>query len=434
MLLLLKFLHPYLMFSNLAAWGLAQNLEGLGLFHSINDLPLQVGNDVIYPWNLSPTHGVNGLSGLMTILLLPIALLNIRAGFYLNRCMGWISLFLWILPGAFSLMGYVPDFTSFGPDVFRFGSGFTGSVSSAAANLLISMVSGWSIIMLFSALWKKNIFKNAYDHIWYVLGLTAALYYVTDSGLPSYKEDLSEAGERTTLIMQHYRNGEQNLEDLCKEPDVINQVPDLCSLEPEMRWSLQSSFASKDILRARIDLPDWVTRVAYDRGIGKQIETFNALACSAHVFRGNCEIVPIEMDLSGIDYKTPRAFLTPVYAQRLLRLHESMQKADSRIKDIEQGHNSRYFVFLMLAFVAGGKLANTSRSMVSHDTVRPRSWLLSGIRSIVHKTLLVIKFFTAELVLPLLQRLVQRVKWHTTRIKNKTPKSAEEHSASSGKG
>jgi len=434
MLLLLKFLHPYLMFSNLAAWGLAQNLEGLGLFHSINDLPLQVGNDVIYPWNLSPTHGVNGLSGLMTILLLPIALLNIRAGFYLNRSMGWISLFFWISPGTFSLMGYVPDFNSFGPDVFRFGSDFTGSVSSAAANLLISMVAGWSIIMLVSALWKKNTFKNAYDHIWYVLGLIAALYYVTDSGLPSYKEDLSEAGERTTLIMQHYRNGEQNLGYLCKEPDVINQVPDLCNLASEMRWSLQDSFALKDILRARIDLPDWVTRVAYDRGIGKQIETFNALACSAHAFRGNCEVVPIEMALNGVDYKTPGAFLAPVYAQRLLRLHESMQKADSRIKDIEQGHNTRYFVFLMLAFVAGGKLANTSRSMVGHDTVRPRSWLLSGIRFIIHNTLLVIKFLIAELVLPLLQRMVQRVKWHTARIKTRTPKSAVEHDASSGKG
>ena len=36
MLLLLKFLHPYLLFCNLAAWGLAQNLEGLGLFHYTN--------------------------------------------------------------------------------------------------------------------------------------------------------------------------------------------------------------------------------------------------------------------------------------------------------------------------------------------------------------------------------------------------------------
>ncbi|MFW8217387.1 hypothetical protein ACOIDV_30680, partial [Klebsiella pneumoniae] len=76
--------------------------------------------------------------------------------------------------------------------------------------------------MLFSALWKKNTFKNAYDHIWYILGLVAALYFVTDSGLPSYKKDLSEAGERTSLIMQHFRNGQQNLETMCENPDVKN--------------------------------------------------------------------------------------------------------------------------------------------------------------------------------------------------------------------
>lgn len=431
--LLLKFLHPYLMFSNLAAWGLAQNLEGLGLFHHINDLPLQVGSDVIYPWNLSPTHGVNGLAGLITLLLFPIALLNIPAGFYLNRCAGWISLALWILPGALSLMGYVLDLNSFGPDMFRFGSGFTGSTSSAAANLFISLVTGWSVIMLFSALWKKNTFKNAFDHIWYVLGLIAALYYVTDSGLPSYKEDLSEAAERTTLIMQHFRNGEQNLEELCKEPEVIHQIPDLCSLAPEMRWALQDSFASKNILRARIDLPDWVTRVADDRDISKQIEAFNTLACSPHTFRGNCQVVPIEMALDGEDYKTPKAFLPPAYAQRLLLLHKSMQKADARIQDIEQGHNTRYFVFIMLAFVAGGKLANASRSMVRHDTVRPKSWLFTCIRFIVHNTLLLIRLFTAQLVLPFLRCLVRSAKGLISRYRVRKAKSIAENEASSGR-
>ena len=116
MLLLLKFLHPYLLFCNLAAWGLAQNLEGLGLFHYINDFPMRVGNEVIYPLNFSPIHGVNGLSGVLILILLPIALLNIRAGFYLNKWAGWFSLCLWIIPGVMRMLGYVPDLRNFGPD------------------------------------------------------------------------------------------------------------------------------------------------------------------------------------------------------------------------------------------------------------------------------------------------------------------------------
>lgn len=418
MLLLLKFLHPYLLFCNLAAWGLAQNLEGLGLFHYINDLPMRVGNEVFYPWNIKPTHGVNGLSGVLTLMLIPIALLNIRAGFYLNKWAGWISLCLWVIPGGMSLLGYVPDFHNFGPDKFQFGANFTGSTSSAAANLIICLIAGWSFIMLFGALWKKNTFKNAYDHIWYVLGLIAALYFVVDSGLPSYKEDLSESGDRTTSIMQLYRNGEQNLEVLCKEPVVVNKAPDLCSLAPAMKWAFQNSLISKDILRARIDLPDWVSSVASEPTLKKQIDAFNVMACSQGQIRGNCQTVPIEMSLGMGDYKNPVAFLPPPYAQTLQLLHKSMQKADEHIQEIERGHNTRYFVFLLLAFVAGGKLANASRSMVKHDTVRPPLWLFMVIRFIVIKTLLLCRMLATGVIRPLFKLIslsVVRLKMRATR-------------------
>ena len=415
MLLLLKFLHPYLLFCNLAAWGLAQNLEGLGLFHYINDFPMRVGNDVIYPLNFSPIQGVKGLSGVLILILHPIALLNIRAGFYLNKWAGWFSLCLWIIPGVMSMLGYVPDLRNFGPDKFQFGANFTGSTTSAAANLIICLIAGWSVIMLLGALWKKNTFKNAYDHIWYVLGLIAALYFVVDSGLPSYKEDLSESGDRITSIMQFYRNGEKNLAALCKDPIVANRAPDLCSLAPAMKWAFQDNLILKDILRARIDLPDWVRSVASDSSLKKQIDVLNTMACSPSQIRGNCLTVPIEMSLDEDDFKNPVAFLPPPYAQALQRLHKAMQKADNHIQEIERGHNARYFVFLLLAFVAGGKLANASRSMVKHDKVRPRSWLFMIIRFTSIKALQICRMFATGVIRPLIQLISASALWRKMR-------------------
>lgn len=415
MLMLLKFLHPYLLFCNLAAWGLAQNLEGLGLFHYINDLPMRVGNEVFYPWNMKPTHGVNGLSGVLTLILVPISLLNIRAGFYLNKWTGWISLCLWVIPGGMSLLGYVPDLHNFGPDKFQFSANFTGSTPSAAANLIICLIAGWSIIMLLGALWKKNTFKNAYDHIWYVLGLIAALYFVVDSGLPSYKEDLSEAGERITSIMQLYRNGEQNLTTLCKDPIVVNQTPDLCSLIPAMEWGFQNNFVLKDILRARIDLPNWVSSVASNPSLKKQIDAFNTIACQPSQSRGKCQTVPIEISLGMNDYKNPVAFLPPTYAQALQRLHKSMQKSDDHIQEIERGHNARYFVFLLLAFVAGGKLANASRSMVKHDKVRPPSWLFMITRFMAIKILLICRMLAIGTIKSIIQFISLTAVWRKMR-------------------
>ncbi|PXW37867.1 hypothetical protein DFO54_1284 [Erwinia sp. AG740] len=375
--------------------------------------------------------GSNGLSGLLALILITISFLNIRAGFYLNKRVGWISLSLWILPGVLSLLGYIPNLQGFGPDKFRFDANFTGSTPSAAANLIICLVAGWSFIMLFSAFWKKNTFKNAYDHVWYVLGLVTALYFVVDSGLPSYKEELSEAGEHTTLILQLYREGAQNLEALCKSPELEIQAPDLCNMVPAMRWGFQDHLDSKDILRARIDLPDWVASLASNISLTAQISALNHWVCSPDRVGDNCQTIPIEVLLDGVDYKKPLIFLPQSYAKELQRLHKSMQKADERIQEIERGHNARYFVFLMLAFVAGGKLANASRSMVKHDTVCPPSWLFMIIRFAMRKMLLALRLFGTEIVFPFLRFLKQSCRRVAAWCKVRTVRQRAEDNAPS---
>ena len=299
-------------------------------------------------------------------------------------------------------MGYVPALHSFGPDKFQFGANFHRqySIGSSESGHLSDY---WLVSHdAFRCVMEENAFKNAYDHIWYVLGLIAALYFVVDNGLPSYKEDLSQSGVRTTSIMQLYRSGEHNLTALCKDPVIVNRAPDLCSLAPAMRWSYQDSLLSKDILRARIDLPDWVSSVASDSSLKKQIDVFNSITCSSSQFRASCQTVPIEMSLDEEDFRRPVAFLPPPYAQALQQLHKSMEKADQRIQEIERGHNARYFVFLLLAFVAEGKLTNASRSMVKHDNIRPPSWIFMIIRFFAVKALLMCRMLVKGITMLLI--------------------------------
>lgn len=400
-----------MMFCNLAAWGIAQNLEGLKLFQYINTQPMQFGNEVFYPLTFSPTRGVNGLSGLLTIFLIIISLLNIRAGFYLNRWIGGIILFLWIVPGILSLLGYVPDTRSYGPEVFRFGSSFTGSTYSAAANLLICVVAGWSVIMLIGSWWKKNTFKNAYDHIWYALGLIAALYFVVDSSLPSYKSDLSEADDRSTRIFQLYRTGEENLEALCTDLEAANLAPDLCSLAPTMKWGIKNHLDMDNFLRARIDLPEWVAEMGSDPVLMRQIKALNNWACQQGKSRKACQTVPFETAINSEDIKTHIIFPYPEYAAVLENLHKKMQKADTRIQEVEEGHNARYFVFLILAFIAGGKIANASRSLVKDDSVHPPSWLFTFLRFISVKIVLILKVLTTRGIIPLFRLICRGAVW-----------------------
>lgn len=390
-----NFFLPYLTLCYLASWGLAQNLEGLRLFTYLNTTPTEISDAIIYSQYLDPALGVVTLSFVLTGVLIVLFFLNIRACFYLNKWVGGISLILWLLPGVLSMFGYMPDIRGMGPDVFRFGVGFPGSMESAAANLLICLVSGWSFILLFSSFWKRNTFKNAYDHIWYTLGLVAALYFVVDAALPSYKEDLTNADNRMVHTLQLFRTAENRLEVLCALPEAEKLSPDLCALRPKLKWGVLSYLEMQSKVRAKISPPDWVPLLASDAELARQIGALNNWACAQGQQPTQCQKVPLDTALSIQDLDTPLAFPSPNYAEAIQKFHASMEKSDMRIHDIERGHNLRYFGFLIVAFLAGGKLANASRAMVKDDSVGPPSWVLAAIKYACKKTMALLKGLVA---------------------------------------
>ncbi len=389
--MLIQFFTPYITLCFLASWGLAQNLEGLGIFKYFNTRPMQVGDTIFYPMTLDPTIGVANLAIVLTCVLIVVFLLNIRACFYLNKWVGGTGLILWFLPGLLSMFGYMPDIHGMGPDVFRFNGGFPGSMEATAANLLIFLVSGWSLILLLSSFWKRNTFKNFYDHIWYTLGLIAALFFVVDAGLPSYKADLSDSDDRMVRTLQLFSTAEERLEILCALPKVVELSPSLCILAPELKWSVVNYLDLKGSLRAKIEPPNWTAKLASDPMLAHQIRELNNWACTQGQQLTQCQKIPINTALSIEDMDTPLAFPPPNYAEAIQHLYASMQKSAHRIHDIERGHNLRYFVFLILAFLAGGKLANASRAMVKEDSVRPPSWILAFIKYASKKTMRLFK-------------------------------------------
>ncbi|WP_439671123.1 hypothetical protein AEMCBJ_00135 [Cupriavidus necator] len=382
-----QFFLPYLTLCHLASWGLAQNLEGLRLFKYLNTSPMQVGDAIVYPMNLNPVVGVANLAVVLTGALVVVFLLNIRACFYLNKWVGGTGLILWLLPGLLSMFGYTPDIRGMGPDVFRFGEGFPGSMESAAANLLMCLVGGWSFILLISSRWKKNTFKNAYDHIWYTLGLIAALYFVVDAGLSSYKKDLADTDDRMVRTLQLFRTAEERLEVLCVLPETAALSPALCALAPELKGGVLSYLDMKDNLRAKVGPSGWAAKLASNPVLERQISALNNWACARDQLPAQCQKIPIDTALSSQDVDTPVAFPPPDYAAAIQQFHASMKKSDRRIHDIERGHNLRYFGFLIVAFLAGGKLANASRAMVNDDSVRPPSWILTAIKYACRKTM-----------------------------------------------
>jgi len=392
--MLLQFFQPYLTLCLLASWGLAQNLEGLGLFQYLNALPIQVSETTIYPLLLDASVGVAILTFILTVVLATVFILSIRACFYLNKRFGCIGLILWLLPGLLSMFGYIPDIHSVGPEMFLLGSGYLGNPASAAANMFICLIGGWSLILILSSYWGKDNFKNVYDHIWYLSGLSAVLYFVMDAALPVHQKSLTDADNRIVRTLQLFHTAKASLDVLCtlSEPEKL-LAPALCELTPDMFFYHLDDDMQENV-RAKIEPPEWIATLASDSELARQIEALNKWACVQGYQLEHCRRIPFGIALSTQDINASIVFPPPSYAKKVQQLHASMEEGDRRIHDIKQGYNRRYFIFLLFAILAGGKLANTSRALFKPNSGCTQSWVLISIKYTSRKILILLRRLT----------------------------------------
>jgi hypothetical protein len=373
---ILQFLIPYLQLCYLAAWGIAQNLEGLGLFTALNSQPIEIKGQLVFPLVLDASRGVMMISLLLTAFLIYVLLSSIRAGFYLGRKIGVAAIVVWLVPGLLSLMGVAFNLTQYGPPVFRFGLGFTGGAPSAGANLLLFLLAGWSTMMMLGARWKRDTFKNTYDHVWYALGLIAALYFVVDSGKPFYQEDLDDAHGRTEKLLAIYAASTSQLTQACEvDINVQSLARGLCARSKELAWRIKSDSELGRKVRPSIDLGDWGVRLLLTPSMSAEIDSLNAWACGQDRNR-YCQKFPVEVARDTKAYDIGHAFPPNAYLDSLKAYRTAILRAHEQVESTERGHNIRYFAFLVIAFLAGGKVANASRALRAPDLVRPHSWVM----------------------------------------------------------
>lgn len=372
---MLTFLTPYLQLCWLAAWGIAQNLEGLGLFAPLNSPPTSVAGHAFFPLVLSANRGVAIILILMTFLLALVIMTSIRAGFYLSRKTGTTIILLWALPGLAALLGLETNLHQYGPDIFRFNAGFTGGVGPAIANLFLFLTAGWSILMLIGTRWKRDVFKNLYDHIWYALGLLAAVYFVVDTSLTYYQKDLKDAQESTEELLHVYADSAKQLKSRCLSDEAVkSQAPHLCEEAANLLYEINTEITSYRQVRSSVPFGDW-QQVLEQPVIASEIARLNAWACP----QGSRETLCLKYPPSVIGdieaFTTGHAFPPNDYIDRLNKHRERIGRIEKQVANIEQGRNLRYFAFMLIAFLAGGKLANASRALRATDLVAPRSWM-----------------------------------------------------------
>jgi hypothetical protein len=385
MSLLIRFLAPYGDICLLSAWGVAQNLEGLGIFKYLNDPVEKIGGNSVMALNLDPAVGVSVVSVIMTLALIAVFYLNVRASFAVAKKVGFISIAVWISPGLLSIVGYSIDESWLAPDVFRSGSGFPGGARSAAVNLGMVLVLGWSVAILIGSRWNKNKLKNVYDHFWYPLGLVAVLYFVIDSGLSFYKADADNEIKQQIGILNLYKISANNIDRACSGNEYIStRAGRLCEFQRGLLDQVSMQLHKKPEIRGKMEIPDWIKILSdgKDAKLLMDIDMVNAWACD----RGNrsemCFQIPLDEVLDPKNPDKSYIFLPPVYAKFFQASSASLRKVEGRINDIEIGRNIRYFAFLAVGLLAGGKVANATRALLTKDVAKQKSWLILFLKAL----------------------------------------------------
>lgn len=386
------FLKPYFLFSYIAAYGISQNLEGIGHFGWLNNI-----YDPRFPLpllNLDPITGVKIIAGVIYLSLAPLAFILVRGGFILGRSSGIAMLAAVLLPGVLSLLGGSAPLDFFVPDEFHFGTGYIGGFWSNGANYIIAFMWGWATIMMAANIFKSQKFKHAYDHLWCLLTIVGCMYLVVDSQAKSHEEHKVETNAIIGKYLEFYRARYSALNTLCHtDPSIFANEKPICDTAKMISSSLPSEIErSEPELRRHGD--SWMEYLLSSA----DIERLNSYFCSNNKGVANCQETPIDLLIST--QELGEKILVPVsgHAERLKGLYGKLNTAVDKVMRYKEYTHFKYFLFCLICFISGGKAATSSISFIGESNMKSRSWTRKVAATTFFNLWFAIRLFARALV------------------------------------
>ncbi|CAH0167936.1 hypothetical protein [Pseudomonas mediterranea] len=368
------FIKPYYWMSFIASYGVAQNLEGVGWFGYFNSI-YEPG--IPYPLlNLSPVKGVKIISLLFFIFVAFMSLIFVRGAFVLGRKAGWVSISLVFLPGFLSLIGFSPSWWLLIPEEFRLGAGYIGGFWSSGINFLLAFVFGWSAVLMLANLFKSQKFKHVYDHLWCMLSLVGCMYLVVDSQAKSDREQMLEVNKLLGDYLQFYKVQYKNLNEYCLVgASMFKEEKKICSSAAKVS-SILSSNTVGDEPEVRRYGDFWLSSLPEPSDIAE----INTYMCSRTSLSGACVETPLNLMVNSQELGGKVYIPLPDHGERVRKLYEKLGRLVDKVKLAREHENLKYFLFCMISFLAGGKAATASLSLIGEGNMKSRSWILSIVR------------------------------------------------------
>lgn len=378
---MLSFFEPYFMVAYSGAYALLQNLQGLGW------LTIWHGPYIDLDGTIKP------LAGFYFICILLVIFFNIIASFVFSKKFSWIVISFWLSPGVLSLVGF-EVFEPVIPEAYIIGSGHLGTSVGALINASIVFVFSWSLATLCLHSWragKKS--KAAFDHIWYVFGLSALAFFVLDTGTSRYNEQLTNSKEKLLEATNLLSVQISIINEYCDDEVFNTEFGTLCVWSKSINWYLNrisdsGFFYEQDEDKPTLEKLLSVSNSVNASQVAQNIKRLNTY-CSNDPKFTDCVEIPLYLNQNPaiIDGSVSiySKYLVPISALAPTIEHYWTEtvKLSRKIKKSEIAPHKRWVFFMFLAFLVGIKVANSSRELFSmKDSSVYRTSIIKGIKYI----------------------------------------------------
>lgn len=357
------FLAPYFSIARTGTYALLQNLEAFGVSSAWFGFYIDIKG--IY---------INRVSVIYMLFIIFTAILNTISTLPISKKLTLVFLLIWLTPGFLSVAD-IYLIKSDIPEVYHVGSGSLGTIWGVIVNSLLVVIFGWSITNIIIHISKSDrIIKPLFEHVWYIMGLSAVIFYVVDADIKEKNNNYIEAkhfiDNSFSLITQQSKiiNSKcmnLNMHDI--HPTLCNSIYDIYSysLTYLTKNDIDREYSEKptinEILKhSNVNLESLKNEIN-DLNDGCRKSKINDLCIPI-----NSEFMQYDSDLATGNRTFSDLYGFPLYI--LLKGIEHEWKPYTRYLEKNNGYekikNIRWIIYIFVSILVGVKLAISSRDLL----------------------------------------------------------------------
>ncbi len=395
--MLFLFLKPYLIVAHYGGHALVSVLNALHILPTSTNYNLYDGNLIkIY-------------IALYFVSIIFVFLFQIFASLSVSKKLTFILIVLWLLPGILQITDII-DFKIVDPVIFYVGGAINQNVKGNLINAFLVVLLVWSIAILIIHIFKlEKKSKAAFDHIWYLFGLSALIFFILDHNNHENKEALIQTDKELVQAIRYIKSDLSNIEPYCNDKYFQKNFGNICIwVKPAKSYINDIEFrkniitlSEKDKLPALNEILNLGSKKIDRNKLKSEIEHLNNL-CTDNS-NEICREVPYAMNRD----KEVLNNNISVFSQRyILRLNALMPFIAEKWKNYyelkkkdEEEQLLKYYRWLFLMFLSaliGIKLAFTTREIFP---VKSYSVYRSGLKKILKSFIVSYNFITKILMI-----------------------------------